>query len=69
MSYKLFIWHRHAQCTRPRGRPASRLLVRWLPALILGGLWLLLLSGAPAGAAASEGLEGAGPMMPAADIC
>lgn len=61
MAYKLFIWHRHAQCTRPRGRPTSRLLVRWLPALMLGGLWLLLLSVAPARAATAEGLEDAGP--------
>lgn len=61
MAYKMIIWHGHAQCTRPRGRPTSRLLVRWLPALMLGGLWLLLLSVAPARAATAEGLEDAGP--------
>lgn len=61
MAYKMLIWHRHAQCTRPRGRPTSRLLVRCLPALVMGGLWLLLLSVAPARATASEGLEDAGP--------
>lgn len=61
MAYKMLIWHRHAQCTRPRGRPAARLLVRWLPALILGALWLLLLSVAPARAAASEAHEDGGP--------
>ena len=61
MAYKMLIWHRHAQCTRPRGRPASRLFVRCLPALVVGGLWLLLLSVAPAGATAFEEVEDAGP--------
>ena len=61
MAYKMYIGHGYAQGTRAHGRTALRLLVRCLPALILGSLWLLLLSSTPASADPVESLEDAGP--------
>ncbi len=61
MAYKIFICHRYTAATRPYSSAALRLVVRCLPALILGCLWLLLLSVTSAKVAAAEDLEDAGP--------
>ncbi|CAA0107941.1 Uncharacterised protein [Halioglobus japonicus] len=57
MAYKSYLWHYRAQAASPPGSAPLRLVVRCIPAVIVGSLWLLLLSVAPARAAVTEPLE------------
>ncbi|MCB1706567.1 MAG: marine proteobacterial sortase target protein [Halioglobus sp.] len=61
MAYKMYFCHRYAHAAAGCSRPLLRLFIRCLPALLLGAVWLLLLSAGTAAAAAAASHEETGP--------